>query len=136
MTVIRSGMIISMMAAGLLSACASQESSRPGTGGGTAATSAPATGGGATATGGRQAPTNPLQTCIARIPKDATPGQRSVAEQTCTRDYGTARTDSQQVASGTEGDTLQTCMNRIPRDASAGQRMMAESSCKRDETNR
>jgi hypothetical protein len=124
MTVIRSGMIISMMTAGLLSACATQESSTP------------AMGGGATATSGRQMPINPLQNCISRIPKDATPGQRSVAEQTCTRDYGTARTDSQQVASGTEGDTLQACMNRIPRDASAGQRMMAESSCKRDETNR
>lgn len=125
MTVIRSGMIISMMAAGLLSACATQESSTP-----------PAMGGGATATSTRQMPVNPLQNCISRIPKDATPGQRSVAEQTCARDYGTARADSQPVASGTEGDTLQACMNRIPRDASAGQRMIAESSCKRDETNR
>jgi hypothetical protein len=88
----------------------------------------------------KQTPNDPLQECMARIPKDATAGQRSFAELTCQRDYGNRPTDTrrdpQNYASGTEGDTLQACMNRIPKDATAGQRMIAEGSCKRDEMNR
>ena len=83
---------------------------------------------------------DPLQDCLSRTPKDATAGQRSMAEQTCKRDYGTVQSDtrsgSRSFASGTQGDTLQACMDLIPREASAGQRMMAEQSCKRDEANR
>jgi hypothetical protein len=32
-----------------------------------------------------------LNTCLARIPQDATAGQRMLAEQTCRRDYGVRR---------------------------------------------
>jgi hypothetical protein len=32
-----------------------------------------------------------LDTCLARIPKDATAGQRMLAEQTCRRDYAGRR---------------------------------------------
>lgn len=32
-----------------------------------------------------------LNTCLARIPQDATVGQRMLAEQTCRRDYGVRR---------------------------------------------
>jgi hypothetical protein len=82
-------------------------------------------------------PQSALQACIARIPTDATPGQRSLAEQSCQRAFGTAaRAENEPPASGAEGDTLQACMSRIPRDASAGQRMIAEESCKRDEAAR
>jgi hypothetical protein len=94
---------------------------------------------GQTPTVGRMA-ADPLQDCLSRIPKDATAGQRSIAEQTCKRDYGTVQSDtrsgSRSFASGTQGDTLKACMDLIPQDASAGQRMMAEQSCKRDEANR
>ncbi|MGH7230404.1 MAG: hypothetical protein ACREJU_03485 [Nitrospiraceae bacterium] len=132
MTVIRSGMMIFTVAAAfLISACATEESTVP--------TSSKMTGS-ATATSARQAPMNPLQECLARIPKDATAGQRSFGELTCQRDHGAGPTDTrrdpQNYASGTQGDTLQTCMSRIPKDATAGQRMIAEDSCKRDESNR
>lgn len=46
---------------------------------------------------------------------------------------GSAAAGSEQVASGTQGDTLAACLKRIPSDASAGQRMFAEASCQRDE---
>ena len=84
------------------------------------------------------------EACIAAIPKDATAGQRSLAEQTCQRDAaareavvqaGTAAATSA-AASGTSGDSLAACMARIPKDASAGQRMLAEGICKRDEAAR
>jgi hypothetical protein len=74
---------------------------------------------------------NPLQACLDATAKGATPGQRSLAEQTCQRDFGSG--DSRTVSSGTQGDSLQGCMARIPQDASVGQRMMAEESCRRDE---
>jgi hypothetical protein len=32
-----------------------------------------------------------LDTCLGRIPKDATTGQRMLAEQTCRRDFSTRR---------------------------------------------
>ncbi len=85
-----------------------------------------------------------LDACLAAIPKDATAGQRTLAEQTCNRNAsarasvvgaGTAAATSA-YASGTAGDTLAACMARIPKDASAGQRMVAEGSCKRDEGGR
>ena len=74
---------------------------------------------------------DPLQACLEAAAKGASPGQRSIAEQTCQRDFGTG--DSRAVASGTQGDTLQGCLARIPKDATAGQRMIAEQGCKRDE---
>jgi len=74
---------------------------------------------------------DPLQACMDAISKGASPGQRSIAEQTCQRDFGMG--DSRAVASGTQGDTQQNCLARIPKDASAGQRMLAEESCRRDE---
>jgi hypothetical protein len=146
MTVIRSGMMISMVAAAFLTgACASEdEYTRAPASRTTSSTMAPAkaadTGTKAKSMPARQATADPLQECMARIPKDATAGQRSFAELTCQRDYGNQATDTrrdpQNYASGTEGDTLQACMNRIPKDSSAGQRMIAEESCKRDESNR
>jgi hypothetical protein len=74
---------------------------------------------------------DPLQACLEATAKGASPGQRSMAEQTCQRDFGTG--DSRAVASGTQGDTLQGCLLRIPKDASVGQRMIAEQGCRRDE---
>lgn len=74
----------------------------------------------------------PLQACLKSIPKDASVGQRSFAEQTCTRDFGMSSKDTRPSASGAVDDTLQACMARIPKDASSGQRMMAERSCQRD----
>jgi hypothetical protein len=74
---------------------------------------------------------DPLQACLEATAKGASPGQRSIAEQTCQRDFGTG--DSRSVASGTQGDTLQGCLARIPKDATVGQRMIAEQGCKRDE---
>ncbi|HJU06127.1 MAG TPA: hypothetical protein VJ692_13340 [Nitrospiraceae bacterium] len=158
MTIIRSGMMISMVATACLTgACASEEDySRAPASRTSSSTMAPAkmedtrmegtrTGPGTgTATKAmspsKQTPSDPLQECMARIPKDATAGQRSFGELTCQRDYGNRPTDTrrdpQNYASGTQGDTLQACMNRIPKDATAGQRMIAEQSCKRDETNR
>ncbi len=86
----------------------------------------------------------PKASQLPTIPKDATAGQRSLAEQTCQRDAaareavvqaGTAAATSA-AASGTSGDSLAACMARIPKDASAGQRMLAEGSCERDEAAR
>jgi hypothetical protein len=79
-----------------------------------------------------------LQDCVARIPKDATSGQREIAERTCRRDLAdrTTTVRGEGASSGTQGDTLQACMARIPKDASSGQRMIAEQSCERDEANR
>lgn len=74
---------------------------------------------------------DPLQACLEATAKGASPGQRSIAEQTCQRDFGTG--DSRAVASGTQGDTLQGCLARIPKDATMGQRMIAEQGCQRDE---
>ena len=74
---------------------------------------------------------DPLQACLEATAKGASAGQRSMAEQTCQRDFGTG--DSRAVASGTQGDTIQGCLARIPKDASVGQRMMAEQGCQRDE---
>jgi|SRR5690242_11733016 len=75
---------------------------------------------------------DPLQACLKSIPKDASAGQRSFAEQTCQRDFGISSKDTRPSASGAVDDTLQACMARIPKDASSGQRMMAERSCQRD----
>ncbi len=92
----------------------------------------------------RPAQSATLQACLSHIPKDATRGQRAVAERTCQRDEavrkavvkpGTAA-ETSIVASGTQGDTLQTCLARIPKNATAGQRMVAERTCQRDEANR
>jgi hypothetical protein len=74
----------------------------------------------------------PLQACLKSIPKESSVGQRSFAEQTCQRDFGTSSKDTRPSASGAVDDTLQACMARIPKDASSGQRMMAERSCQRD----
>ncbi len=81
-----------------------------------------------------------LQACLSRIPKDASPGQRMVAEESCKAEAinrgGIATATSARAAAGMAGDTLQACLDRIPKDASPGQRMVAEESCKRDEANR
>ena len=118
--------LLGAMTALLIVSCATPEAGK-----------APAGGPGAAAAESAEA-------CIAAIPKDATAGQRSLAEQTCQRDAaareavvqaGTAAATSA-AASGTSGDSLAACMARIPKDASAGQRMLAEGSCKRDEAAR
>lgn len=74
---------------------------------------------------------DPLQACLSAVSKSGSAGQRSIAEETCRRDFGT--TDARAVASGTQGDTLKGCLARIPKEASPGQRMIAEGSCQRDE---
>jgi hypothetical protein len=128
MKIIRSGMMVSLLvSAFFISACATSDSGSPASGPTPSRTMPPRT---------TSSPSSPLQDCIARIPKDATAGQRSIAEKTCARDYVDTKADRQAAASGTEGDTLQACKDRIPRDASTGQRMIAEESCKRDEANR
>lgn len=105
----------------ILSACATVPSDeRPMAGPGTTAPSASS---------------DPNQACLARIPKDATPGQRDMAERSCARDEAERKAAlgvGSRAASGTEGDTLEACLARIPNDASAGQRMIAERSCHRD----
>ncbi|WP_447979848.1 hypothetical protein [Candidatus Nitrospira bockiana] len=119
---IRSLSLVSIIAAGLmLGACAGSDK------GGMAGSN----GSSMSATSGTNAAADPLQACLNSIPKDATAGQRSVAEQTCRRDFG--QQDARPVASGTPGDTLEACMARIPKDATPGQRMVAEESCRRDE---
>lgn len=124
MNLVRSGMMVSLTIFPLLiGACATSGSgsSMPGP---------------ASAKSTMSAPTDPYRECLARIPKDATPGQRAVAEQSCARDFAARSNDIRPVASGTEGDSLQSCLNRIPKDASPGQRMIAEESCRRDEAAR
>ncbi|MGE3153108.1 MAG: hypothetical protein AB7G48_08175 [Nitrospiraceae bacterium] len=121
-----------------LAACATEQGSMTG---GSAATSSTTSG---TAAKGAADSNAELNACLARIPKDSSPGTRMVAEESCRRDeavrqsvVGTASTKSgDRVSSGTQGDTLDACMARIPKDASAGQRMLAEESCKRDQANR
>ncbi len=75
-----------------------------------------------------------LTACLAGIPKDASAGQRMVAEQSCHQEL--ERTDSSahrdRIASGVVEDTLIACLAGIPKDASPGQRMLAEESCRRD----
>ncbi|MER3424827.1 MAG: hypothetical protein C4293_18000, partial [Nitrospiraceae bacterium] len=90
----------------------------------------------ASAKSNRSVSADPYQECLARIPKDATPGQRAIAEQSCARDFAARSNDVRPVAAGTQGDNLQSCLSRIPKDASPGQRMIAEESCKRDEAAR
>ncbi len=79
-----------------------------------------------------------LDACMARIPSDATPGQRMIAEETCRRDVASRNAVVQKgtpaatsaAAAGAASDTLEGCIARIPKDATAGQRMLAEESCK------
>lgn len=89
-------------------------------------------------------PTSALDACVAKIPADATEGQRLLAKQSCMR----ANTDLMAVtggknspagtieSAGSASDSLQACLSRIPDDATAGQRLLAEQSCLRDEANR
>ncbi len=85
------------------------------------------------------APSDPYQACLARIPKDATPGQRDLATRSCARDEEERKAAlgvGSRSASGHAGDSLQACLARIPKDASSGQRMIAERTCERDEAER
>jgi hypothetical protein len=117
---IRSVMIPIIIAAGFAGACATSEEVR--TPGATPKTTT------TTPTPPRTSqPSDPLQACMARIPKDATAGQRAMAEQSCRRDFA-----SGQAGSLATDDFLQTCLNRIPKDATAGQRIVAEQSCRRE----
>lgn len=113
--------LVAVIASALLSGCATQEQQQM-----------PTTQTSVTSS----APMDPYQACLARIPKDATPGQRAVAEQSCARDFaanpGTPG-NNQPRAAGAQDDTLEACLSRIPSDASPGQRMIAEQSCQRDE---
>jgi hypothetical protein len=70
--------------------------------------------------------------CLARIPKDATPGQRDLAERTCQRDLADRKTTGggESASPDTQPETLHACLSRIPKDASEGQRMVAEQRCK------
>lgn len=129
MTTYRSGLLVMVLAAAaLIGGCATPESGPPAAVG----TGAPSP---------AAVPADLLQACLARIPADATPGQRAIAEQRCAREdaewkavMGAATPAAQSsAASGTQGDTLQACLARIPKEASAGQRMIAERSCERDE---
>jgi hypothetical protein len=75
-----------------------------------------------------------LMACLAGIPKDASTGQKMLAEQSCHQEAERTdrRANSDRIASGAVEDTLMACLARIPKDASAGQRMLAEESCRRD----
>lgn len=88
-------------------------------------------------------PTSALDACLAKIPTDATEGQRLLAKQSCLRANSdlTAVTGKDSPAgtvgsAGSASDSLQACLDRIPDDATAGQRLLAEQSCLRDEANR
>jgi hypothetical protein len=86
MTALRCGrVILSIGSVVLLAACASVDSGTPATeaAGAAAAPAAPATGTAAIASG---AVGDSLEACLARIPKDASTGQRMIAEQSCKRD--------------------------------------------------
>ena len=84
---------------------------------------------------------DPLKTCLARIPSDSSEGTKMVAEQGCQENeqlrqgvVGTAIAKSGGRASaGTQGDSLDACRARIPTDATVGQRMLAEETCARDQ---
>lgn len=118
-------MLLGAVAALLLGGCAT-----PSTGDGTAAAPAPSA---------VSAPSDPYQACLARIPKDATPGQRDLATRSCARDEEARKAAlgvGSRSASGHAGDSLQACLARIPKDASSGQRMIAERTCERDEAER
>jgi hypothetical protein len=73
-----------------------------------------------------------LVTCLAGIPKEASPGQRLLAEQSCQQE--SERKDlsanKDRIASGAVEDTLMACLARIPKEASPGQRLLAEQSCR------
>ncbi len=121
----RSGIMMCLAVSTLIAAgCASGPSGAP--------SSAPTMG---------AAPSQILEACLAKIPANATSGQRMIAQETCERD-AEARTGvvgasaaMPKAASGTQADSLEACMARIPKDASGGQRMMAEASCERDQAN-
>ena len=121
----RSVLIVLLFAASalLMASCAAPEAGRPTTGG----------------PGAAAAPTDSLEACLAKIPSDASAGQRALAEETCHRNASardavvnpeTAAATSRGAA-GHAGDTLEACLARIPKDASAGQRMIAEDSCQK-----
>lgn len=89
--------------------------------------------------GAAAGPVDSLEACLAKIPSNASAGQRAMAEQTCQRNAAaraavvnpeTAAATSR-TAAGQAGDTLEACLARIPKDASAGQRMIAEDSCRK-----
>lgn len=142
---IRITVMTSIVAAALvISGCASREETRPASGPSMKeipsatspmtkepAAAAPTKGMSSSADSRTTVQRDPLQACLEAAAKGSSPGQRSLAEQTCQRDFGGR--DSRSVSSGTQGDTLPSCVARIPKDASAGQRMMAEESCRRDE---
>jgi hypothetical protein len=73
------------------------------------------------------------QDCLIRIPKDATIGQRDLAERTCQRDTVERKTTGGAEADSpySQADTAHSCLRRIPKDASTGQRMIAEQDCRR-----
>jgi hypothetical protein len=123
----RSVMIPIIIAAGFAGACATSEEREVRTPGATprTTTTTPATP--ATPPPTTVQPSDPLQACMASIPKDATAGQRAMAEQSCRRDFA-----SGQAGSLAPNDFLQACLNRIPKDATAGQRMVAEQGCRRE----
>lgn len=87
----RSGVLLLMTASALLTgACATSESGSPGDSGSSmsgtvssGAPSAPTEGVGAAASGAQE---DTLQACMARIPQDASAGQRIIAQQSCERD--------------------------------------------------
>ncbi len=78
-------LLILLVASGLLSgSCAMQEGSTPVSG--TVSTAAPSTSVGGTGTAASGTQGDSLQACMARIPQDASAGQRMLAEQSCQRD--------------------------------------------------
>src|SRR5574341_2410663 len=85
MTIVRIGVLLLLAAsAAFTAACATlyTESSAPDAAPGETL-SAPVGGPGAAASG---TPGDSLQSCLGRIPKDATAGQRLIAERSCARD--------------------------------------------------
>lgn len=81
------GSMVMIAALAMTVGCAemgAQEESRP-SGGALTSVASAATGAGAMAAG---AVGDTLQACLARIPADASAGQRMIAEQSCARDQG------------------------------------------------
>ena len=95
-----------------MAGCASEEGAmRPDASGSTSGTAAT----------GTKAKSGTVKSCVEKIPANASPGLRMIAEQSC----------KDEVAAGVQGDSLDACLAQIPKDATGGQRMLAEQSCRR-----
>jgi crotonobetainyl-CoA:carnitine CoA-transferase CaiB-like acyl-CoA transferase len=75
-----------------------------------------------------------LMACLTAIPKEASVGQKMLAEDTCYRESARRERSANRnrIASGAAEDTLMKCLARIPKEASPGQRLLAEDSCRKE----